>query len=1091
MNRLKTMGIVTPYAARIAIIFKIVTLLTCGSAPHAHASAYKHPAALIRNIDVHGRVVDDAGKGIEGAVVKIKDARRSVLSDHQGYFILNGVDDHAILIITHLGFQPLEISVKPNLGQIRMTEFNGQLNEVGIVSTGYQNIPKERATGSFVLIDSSLFNRKVSTNILDRLDGVTSGLIFNRNKTGNTPDISVRGRSTIASDASPLIILDNFPYDGDISNINPQDVKSITVLKDAAASSIWGSRAGNGVIVISTYKGQFNQKPTVSLSSNVTFGGRPDLYYKPQLSNEAFIGIEQFLFDKGAYNNVINNGYGSLSPAVEIMLLSRRGAISAQRKSAMLDSIAGHDNRTDLEKYYYRPSINQQYQFSINGGGINNKYFVSMGYDQNKANTVINSNDQMTLNASNTLSLLNSHLELSTGIMFTTGKTSVDGSTYNPQFPYENLADQNGNALAITRVLRLPYVDTVGKGRLLDWHYKPLDEIRNPATIQQSRVTDYRVSIGLAYKILEGLKLSGSYTYDKGVNDQVRRNTIQSFYTRDMINTYAQINQATGMVTYPVPVGDIADNASNTYYSHYARAQLSYEKLIPGKHAINAIGGAEIKDFHSEFSSVTLYGFDEATLTNKNNMINPTALYPAIYGFNSSRIPLNVINSSATDRYRSYFFNGSYTYNNRYVLSASARKDESNLFGVKTNQKGVPLWSAGLAWNLSNESFHQSAALPYLKLRATYGYSGNVNKTVSAYLTAQATGQSNLWNIPYVTITNPPNPSLRWEQVRNVNFGMDFQTKSNVLSGSVEYWIKSGFDLIGASPIAQQTGVSTFTGNTASIKGQGIDVSLISNNLRLRDLAWSTAFHFNYNTDRITDYRVKAVNNASIVSGNYLQPLVGYSYYSVFSYKWMGLDNQGNPQGILNGATSKDYSAILNSTNAAELVYSGTLTPKYYGNMMNNLSWKAFELSVNVVYKFGYVYRRPSLSNVNLYTTTLNSSQRYQQYDYDIRWQNPGDELRTDVPALVYPVNGSRDGLYANSSVLIEKGDHIRLQDIRLNYTLSSKKVNGLPFQNFSIYGYASNLRIIWKASKYRIDPDNVQGIPLPKLFAAGIKATF
>jgi TonB-dependent SusC/RagA subfamily outer membrane receptor len=584
------------------------------------------------------------------------------------------------------------------------------------------------------------------------------------------------------------------------------------VLKDAAASSIWGSRAGNGVIVISTNKGEFNQKPMVTLSFNVTIGGRPDLYYKPQLSNQDFIGVEAFLFDKAAYSNVINNGYGSLSPAVEIMLLNRKGLISAQRKSAMLDSIAAHDNRTDLKKYYYRPSINQQYQLSIGGGGVNNKYFVAMGYDQNQANTVINSNDRMTLNASNTLSLLNNHLEISTGIMFTSGKTSVDGAVYNPQFPYEKLADNKGDALAVTKVLRLPYVDTVGKGRLLDWHYKPLNEIRNHSTRQQSRLTDYRINIGLAYKIVEGLKLSGNYTYDKGINDQSARNTLQSFYTRDLINTYAQINQTTGLVTNPVPVGDIADNASTIYYAHYARAQLNYEKLIAGKHAINAIGGYEVKDFRSEFSSVTLYGFDEATLTNKNNTINPTALYPAIYGFNSSRIPLNVINSGATDRYRSYFFNGSYTYNNRYVLSASARKDESNLFGVKTNQKGVPLWSGGLAWNLSNESFYRLAQLPYLKLRATYSYSGNVNKTVSAYLTAQATGQANLWNVPYVTITNPPNPSLRWEQVRNLNFGMDFQSKGNVLSGSVEYWIKSGFDLIGASPIAQQTGVSTFTG---------------------------------------------------------------------------------------------------------------------------------------------------------------------------------------------------------------------------------------------------------------------------------------
>ncbi|SEA52639.1 SusC/RagA family TonB-linked outer membrane protein [Pedobacter hartonius] len=1091
MKNLVIAGRRSSYACKILLLLQITILMTCGSARQVYALTSKTPQALRINIKVRGRIVDEDGNGIAGAVIKIKDGKTTVLSDLQGYFWLLAVDDHAVLTISHLGFQQLEMRVKKDLGEIRMKESYGQLNEVGIVSTGYQSIPKERATGSFVLIDSALLNRKVSTNILDRLDGVTSGLIFNRNKTGNTPYISVRGRSTIASDANPLIILDNFPYDGDISNINPQDVKSVTVLKDGAASSIWGSRAGNGVIVITTYKGVFNQKPMVTLNSNVTIGGRPDLYYRPQLTNQQFIGIEQFLFDKGAYNTVINNGYSSLSPAVEIMLQNRKGTITEQRKSALLDSIAMHDNRDDLKKYYYRPSVNQQYQLSVNGGGANNKYYVSMGYDKNQANTVINSNDRISLNASNTVSMLNNKLEVVTGIMFTASNANVDGTAYTPQFPYENLADQNGNALAITKTLRLPYVDTVGKGRLLDWHYKPLDEIRNPSTTQRSRLTDYRINVGLSYEILKSLRLSGSYTYDKGVDEQVKRNTLASYYTRDIINTYSQINQATGVVTYPVPLGEIADNSSRLYYSHYARGQLNYEKLIAGKHAVNAIGGIEVKDYQSKFNSFTLYGFDNETLSNKNNTINPTVLYPGIYGFNSSRIPLNIANASTIDRYRSYFFNGSYTYNDRYILSASARKDESNLFGVKTNQKGVPLWSAGLAWNISNESFYHFDQLTYLKLRATYGYSGNVNKSVSAYLTAQAMGLNNLWNVPYVTITNPPNPSLRWEQVRNINLGLDFQTRANVLSGSVEYWIKSGFDLIGTSPIAQQTGVSSFTGNTASMRGQGVDVTLNSNNLKVGGFSWSAQFHFNYNTDKITDYKVKAVDNGSIVNNNFMSPVIGRSYYAVFSYRWRGLDNQGNPQAVLNGVTSTNYPGITNSTNINDLEYNGTLTPKYYGNIMNNISWKAFQLSFNIVYKLGYVFRRASLSSSSVYAATVYGASRYQQEDYEQRWQKPGDELLTSVPALVYPVNSSRDAVYSSSSALIEKGDHIRLQDLRLGYSPGIRNTAKAWLKHLTVFAYASNLGILWKATGRKVDPDYSSGIPLPKTLAIGFKGSF
>jgi len=1042
-------------------------------------------------IDVRGRIIDEQGRGIAGVAIRIKGTSLTVLSDAKGQFLLSNIATTATLLISHMGYLPQEMKVKQDLGHITLKQSSAQLREVGIVSTGYQNIPRERATGSFVLIDSALINRKVSTNILDRLDGITSGLIFNRNKTGNTPDISVRGRSTIASNANPLIILDNFPYDGDLANINPQDVKSITVLKDAAASSIWGSRAGNGVIVITTHKGEFDQKPMINIASNLTIGNRPDLFYKPQLSNGQFIEVEQFLFDKGAYNTIINNGFGSLSPAVEVMLANRKGTISAGQKSEMLDAIALHDNREDLEMYFYRPSLNQQYQLSVNGGGSQHKYYLSMGYDQNQTNTVMNGFNRMTINASNTLSLLKDRLKLSTGIALTTSNTTVDGAPYNPRFPYERLADENGNALAVTRTLRLPYVDTVGKGRLLDWHYRPLDELRQGNVTQRSHLTDYRLNAGLSYKIAEGLRLSANYTYNRGQLDGTNRNAVGSYATRDMINTYAQINQATGDLTNPVPVGDIVSNSNNNYFAHYGRTQLNYEQTIAGKHVFNALAGMELKDFQSKFGRMTLYGYDNETMLNKNHTINPVTLYPAYYGAASSRIPLDIVNGSATDRYRSVFFNGSYTYDGRYILSASARRDESNLFGVKTNQKGVPLWSGGLAWNISNEDFYHFAALPYLKLRATYGYSGNVNKTVSAYLTAQATGLTNLWNIPYVTITNPPNPSLRWEQVRNVNLGLDFQSKGNRLSGSLEYWIKSGFDLIGASPIAQQTGVSTFTGNTANMRGQGIDLTLNSNNLRLGDFGWSTQFHFNYNTDKITSYKVKAISNSGIVSGNYLQPMVGYSYYALFSYQWRGLDNQGNPQAVLNGATSKDYAAILNATNTDNLDYSGTLAPKYYGNLMNNFSWKSIELSFNLTYKFGYVFRRSSLSSGSLYIVNSNSSQLYQQADYDKRWQKPGDELKTNVPSLLYPADGARDAVYATSSALIEKGDHIRLQDISFSYTLPKGKHRGSLLNNVSLNLYAANLGIVWKATDERIDPDYYEGLPMPKTIAFGIKANY
>lgn len=1045
----------------------------------------------VATADITGLVVDETGKGLHGATVRIKNNPRFTLTGDSGFFLIRRIPEKTTLVITFVGYEPKEVVVnKKQPIHVKMTVRTQNLDEVS-VSNGYQLFPKERATGSFILIDSALLNRKVSTNILDRLDGVTSGVLFNKNPIGNTPAISVRGRSTIFANTNPLIVLDNFPYDGDISNINPNDVKSITILKDASAASIWGSRSGNGVIVITTKQGHFNQKPVINFNANITVGRKPDLYFKDQLSGWQYIDIEQFLFDKGKYNSKINNGYSALSPAVEVMLLRRKNLITDVRKAAMLDSIASHDNRDDLNKYFYRKNVNQQYQLSVNGGGIYNKYYISMGYDKNLANSVTSSFDRFTMNANNTVSFFNDKLQFTTGLMFSSENNKTTGLTYNPIYPYDNLANQNGNALTVTDgTLRLAYVDTAGKGKLLDWHYKPLDELNSQNYISNSRLTDYKINLGLNYKIIPGLNFSLNYTYDKGTNDYIEDYGSNSYYVRNMINSFTQINQTNGSVTRPVPLGDIVTNSKSSYYSHYGRGQLNYEKEFSGRNSINVIAGYEIKDYQSSLSSVKLYGYDNATATNLNSTINPLESFPYYYRSITSKIPLEMGNTWNIDRYRSYYANGSYTYDRKYILSASARRDESNLFGVKTNQKGVPLWSSGLAWDLSKENFYHFSYLPYLKLRMTYGYNGNVDKTTSAFLTTQTINGGNAWGQPILQVNNPPNPSLRWEKVKNINMGIDFGIKNKRLTGTFEYWIKDGIDLIGLSPIAPQTGVSIFKGNSANMSSKGIDLILNTININAPGFKWLSAFLFNYNTDKITNYKVKQGTNSDIVKTNYINPLEGYSYYSLFSYKWMGLDNMGNPQSILNGKISKDYAAMSNSTNASELVYSGTLTPKYFGSIRNSFCYKSWELSLNVVYKFNYYFRRSSLSNFSLYQGT-GYGPSYQQSDYNSRWQKPGDELTTNVPSLIYPAQTIRDDIYTYSDILVEKADHIRLQDLQLNYQINKEKIKSLPFSSINLYVYAANLGILWKATNKKIDPDYPTGIPLPTTTSLGLKANF
>ncbi|MBD1362573.1 SusC/RagA family TonB-linked outer membrane protein [Mucilaginibacter sp. ZT4R22] len=1055
----------------------------------SHDAQKRKRTAEQQPVIIKGKVTDSIGMVLPGATLKIVGESKVYITDKNGDFVLSNVPLNARLQVSFIGFITQEVLLADTTAYLTVVlkQDNSKLNEVKVVSTGYQTLPKERATGSFVLIDSALLNRRVGSNILERLDGVTSGLIFNqRNLDGNNNStITIRGRSTIFANPNPLIVVDNFPYDGDINSINPNDIESISILKDAAAASIWGVRAGNGVIVITTKKGKKGSDPVISLNANLTIGEKPNLNYPYQMSSADNIYVEKFLFDQGYYDNTISNGYSAISPAVALMDKLRNSQISQTDYDGQINTLKPSDVRNDLRKYFYRKSANQQYSLSVSGGAAHQKYFISAGFDKNLGNLVSDSYKRYTINANNTLNLLNDKLELFTSISFTRSNTGSNANTYRPYTAYDQLADKNGSPLPvvdnINQTLRASYVDTAGNGKLLDWRYFPLNENKGN---RNTGLTNYRFLAGITYKLIDQLKIQVNYQYQQDQNEDNRVYNQDSFYARDLINRFSAIDPSTGTLSRIIPLGAITDRNDATASTQYGRAQLSYEKTIKNIHAVSAIAGFEVKDYQYDLNSQRYYGYDPSTASNANGSINPLAYYNIYYDpYGAQTIPTAPSQLGNTDRYRSYYANASYTYNSRYIFTASARKDETNIFGVKANQKGVPLWSAGLAWNLSNEGFYHSEALPYLKIRATYGYNGNADKTTSAYLTANAF-YYNIWNTLYANIINPPNPSLGWEKIENINLGIDFSTKGNWLSGSFEYYRKRGMDLIGNSPIAPQTGVTTFKGNSADTKTNGIDIVANLNILSKPGFKWKLNLLYNYALDRIINYSAQQGVNGDIVFSNYSNPLVGFPYYAIFAFKSAGLDATGNPRGYLAGAISTDYAGIYNSQNADELVYKGPATPRSFGSIRNNISFRQWDLSVNVVYKLGYYFRKNGIFS--------GSNYGYNQGEFDQRWQKPGDELHTTIPSLIYPNDSYRDVFYLGSEDVIDKGDHIRLQDIRLSYQLNKKYHPYLPFKSLQIYSYINNVGILWRANKDGLDPDaGTQLLPSTRTISFGLNATF
>lgn len=1035
-----------------------------------------------------GRVRDSTGRALSGASVSLSGTTIGAVTDTAGRFILHAPAGSYTLRISYIGFTPLERAVRlPAEGPLDMVLQGGagRLEEV-TVSTGYQELPRERATGSFVTVGKALLDRSVSTDVLDRLRDVVPGLRFNSIGTR----ISIRGQSTLFSNAEPLIVVDGFVYNQPIENLNPADVLSVSVLKDAAAASIWGARAGNGVIVITTNKGGFDRPLRVSLNANVTVGDKPDLYYKARMGTADYIGLEKRLFGEGYYT-AAESAYNHLplSPVTELLIANRDGALSGAELDARLAALAKLDVRRDLEKYFYRKSVKQQYALSLDGGSAVQRYYFSAGFDRNLDNAMGNGFDRLTLNGNQTWTGLKRRLEVSAGIYFTQTVSASDNPgtpTWNNGYaiyPYAALADASGNPLAVTHDLREGFAAAAPAAGLLDWGYRPLEELRLADRTQRNM--DVRVNAGLKYKLLPGLNAQFLYQYDHSSSAGRNLMPAESFLARDMVNRYTQAD-GSGALSFPVPRGGILDLSAGNTTGQDGRLQLNYDGLIGGKHELTAIAGYEVQSLRVTGNGHRGYGYDTEHATMQPvDGVSYFGYYDNPYGSNT--IPLNQYESDATDHYLSYYANAAYTYDRRISVSGSARLDRSNLFGVKPNQKGVPLWSAGLAWELSREGFYGISALPFFKLRATFGYNGNINKNLSAYTTAgYFDGTGTPTRLPYAEIINPPNPGLRWERNRHINFGLDFSTAGGRISGTVEYYLKRGLDLIGNTSYIPSTGITAFTGNTADTKGQGLDINLDTRNIS-GVFSWSTAFLFSYVNDKVTHY-----GQASLPSdylefgylGNYA--LEGKPLFAVYSYRSAGLDPAtGDPRGYLNGLASSDYTAMAAAASPGNLVYHGPSRPVVFGALRNTFSWHALSLSASISYRLGYYFRRNSVYYGSDYGLSG------QNGDFALRWQRPGDEAHTVVPSLPSVSNVQRDNFYRFSSDLVEKGDHVRLQDINLSYRFSKGALRFLPGADLQVYLYAANLGILWRANKAHLDPDAGNAYPTPRTIAGGIRLTY
>ncbi|QJD95976.1 SusC/RagA family TonB-linked outer membrane protein [Mucilaginibacter robiniae] len=1046
---------------------------------------------------ITGRVISaDTRQPLPGANLRNIAQHLSAATGRNGEFSLRLSGDTATLTVTFLGYEPQRFllrSRQPSGNLITLSPAAAALQAV-VVSTGYQVLPRERATGSFTQVDTRTLNEQVSTDVLSRLEGVANSVSVDRTTAGSGGRLSVRGLSTIQGPKDPLVVVNNFIYDGDINNINPNDVESVTVLKDAAAASIWGARAGNGVIVITTKKGKFNQPIVIDFNANLSVAGKPNLNYIPQMSSADFISVEKYLYGQGYYTSQLTDpSRPPLTPVVELLAARDTGTLSAASADAQMAALAGHDIRDDFRKYVYQTSTRQQYALSLRGGTDKSAWLASTGYDRNVDNLDAKYS-RVNLNFQDTYKPLK-NLQLTAGLYYTQSQStsgkpgygSVTSRSGQYFYPYAQLADASGNPLPIVKDYEYQYAQSAASNGLLNWQYVPLEDYQH--TVSTTRLTDAVINAGANYRLFSWLNADIRYQYERQSTNGQHLYDEDSYFARDLVNRFTQVN-ADGTLTRIIPPGGINDLSDALLASSQVRGQLNFSRDW-GKSNVTAIGGGELRNAVTDSHSNRLYGYNAALSSFQN--VDYTTPYPTYVSGDDTFIPSNTDIDRQHTRYVSVFANAAYTYNSRYSVSASARRDASNLFGVTTNRQWNPFYSAGASWLVSDESFYHSIRVPYLRLRATYGTSGNIDPSMVASTTILYNGSNFYTHTPQAIFSNYYNPDLRWETSKQLNLGLDFRLRGDRLSGSVEYYRKRGTDLFGVAVLDYTGGIgSQVIQNAASMKAHGLDLELHSLDLK-GPVRWTTTLNLSFYHDAVTEYYLNSLQGSNFVSANgvvNISGIAGKPVYSIFAYRWAGLDPQtGDPQGYLNGQVSKDYNALTTTgTQAGDLKYFGSALPTSYGSFINNFSYHRLALDIGVTFKLGYYFRRNSINYTNLFENWQGHA------DFARRWQQPGDERTTNVPSMVYPEDNARDAFYSGSEVLVSRADHVRLQFVNLGYDLSGRWLKGSTIKALQLYVNASNLGILWRANHEHIDPDyysSTYTLVPPKTWTIGIRSSF
>jgi TonB-linked SusC/RagA family outer membrane protein len=1022
------------------------------------------------------------------------------------------------LIFSFIGFvTKQEVVGQRSTINIQLEPDATELEEV--VITGFQDVERKLFTGSSVNLKMADLRITGMTDASQMLEGRVAGVtVDNVSGTfGTNPKIRIRGNTSINGDSQPLMVVDgviledlstvnaddiitgnaNTLTTSSIAGINPDDIQSYQILKDASATALYGTRAKNGVIVITTKKGKSGQT-RVSYSGNLSFHLRPSYSQFDIMNSVDEMSVYRELHEKGLIDittSVRAQNYGSLGKMFALISDHElEWGVNGNLNEEFLNEYetANTDWFDVLFKDY---SLQQQHSVSLTSGTEKHNSYYSLSFLNDNGQTIADNVKRYAATAKNSF-LFSKKLSLDLKLTANYRNQRVPG-TQNRDFDpitgrFKRDFDINplSYALNTSRAIR-PY-DSQGRLEYFRRNYAPFNILRElELNYINIDVGDISTQADVTYNILDNLSvrstIQGRYATTKREHIIHERSNQAEAYRADDTqyiqdaNTllYKDPNDPTAPPKVVLPEGGFNNVDEDELKYFYVRNSVDWSHTINSIHNITLLAGQEIK-----YTNRLSRKADGIGVVYESGGVVRTD--PLMIDFlNRQGISIFELTTDR-ERFAGFFLNGAYSFNDKYIFNGTVRYDGSNRLGKSNAARYLPTWNVSAAWNLEKESFMDISWLTYLKLRATYGLSANLGPNTSALLNLRSDVTLRPTDIEsYLYIQDLENADLTWEKLKEFNAGIDFGVFNNNITGTIDVYARNSYDLIGLFQTSGVGGNAFKNGNYADMRSEGFEFSINTLNLKRRDFTWMTTFNVGYSRDRITRLEFNPRFGDAIVQGG--AAVLGGPRRGLFSTRFAGLDARGIPT-YYDGGDEVVYNLDLqerdNLTNV--LKYEGPAEPRGAGGFGNIFNYKNFSLNVFLSFKFDYKIRLDDAFSPRY--TDFNSMSK----SFINRWVVPGDEQVTNVPVILdrQVVNGNNPDLlsaydlYNKSTVRVANGDYVRLKSVRLSYNLPGKIFQKIRATNAQISVEGQNLMLLYSDKKLNgQDPEffSVGGVALPQ----------